>query len=208
MKRKIDRDEKLKDWIVDRLKKEGWSPDVIAGKLRLSPPSQLDGITISHEAIYAWLYEGEGHTSGYWQYLPTKRKRRRKRGSRKTQTKTTISGRMSIHARDEGINERMEVGHWESDSVIYRGSGKQRLSVQTERKARYTMIHRLPSGKARDTLEALRETVGSVPQDKIKTITFDNGGEGALHQTLTHEYNIQTYFCDPLPPTRKARWRT
>ena len=90
VKRKLDREEKLQEWVVERLKEDHWAPDVIAGKLRLTPPPQLDGVTISPESIYQWLYEGEGHTHGYWQYLPTKQKKRRRRGTRKTRKKATF----------------------------------------------------------------------------------------------------------------------
>jgi transposase, IS30 family len=117
---------------------------------------------------------------------------------------TTIPGRVSIHARDEGINERLTLGHWESDSVIYTGSGGQRLSVQTERKARFIQIHRLPSGSAQHTLDALRETICSVPQDLVKTITFDNGSEGVLHEQLGHDYFIKTFFCDTYASYQKG----
>ena len=204
VKRKLDREEKLQEWVVERLKEDHWAPDVIAGKLRLTPPPQLDGVTISPESIYQWLYEGEGHTHGYWQYLPTKQKKRRRRGTRKTRKKSNIPNRVSIHQRDGAIDERTTLGHWETDSVIYNKGIKQRLSVQTERKARFVLIHRLPSGSSQDTLDALRETVASVPQELIKSITFDNGSEGALHETLRHDYGIQTYFCDPYASWQKG----
>lgn len=203
--RKLDKDERLRDYVVGELVR-GRSPDVIAGRMRVTPPRHLRGSTISHEAIYAWLQmpEAQGHQLGYWRYLPSKRARRRKHGSRVKHNKTSIPERVSIHVRDPGIDDRLTIGHWESDSVIYPGSGGERLSVQTERKARYTTIHRLPSGNAQDTLDALRETVASMPQDLVKSITFDNGGEGARHQVLTHDYNIQTYFADPYKSWQKG----
>jgi len=203
VKRKLDKDERLREHVVSELRR-GQAPDVIAGRMKLAPSSRLRGRTISHEAIYTWLQYGEGHLLGYWRYLPTKRERRRRHGSRRSKAKTPIPDRVSIHARDEGAGMRLTTGHWETDSVIYPGSGGQRLSVQKERKARYVMIHRLPSGKARDTLDALRESVASVPQDLWKTITFDNGSEGAMHRTLTDEYGIDTYFCDPYASWQKG----
>jgi len=203
VKQKLDRDEALRDHVVSELKR-GRAPDTIAGRLKIASRQHLRGRTISHEAIYAWLQEGEGHTLGYWRLLPTKRGRRRRHGSRRNRAKTPIPGRVSIHARDEGISMRLATGHWETDSVIYPGSGGQRLSVQKERKARYVMIHRLPSGKARDTLDAIRESIASVPQDLVKTITFDNGSEGAMHRTLTDDYGIDTYFCDPYASWQKG----
>lgn len=204
VKRKLDHNEKLKEWVLDRLKNDHWAPDVIAGKLKLSPPPVLQGACISTESIYQWLYEGEGHERGYWQLLAHSRKQRRRRGTRKKQGRTSIPNRVSIHVRDESISERLQLGHWESDSVIYSKSSRERLSVQTERKARFVQIHRLPSGSSQDTLDALRETVSSVPQELMKSITFDNGSEGALHERLRHDYNIETYFCDPYSSWQKG----
>ncbi|NCS72476.1 MAG: IS30 family transposase [Candidatus Magasanikbacteria bacterium] len=203
VKRKLDTDEKLRLHVVCQLK-EGLSPDVIAGRLQEIAPVSLINASISHEAIYGWLYEGEGHALGYWKYLPGKRQRRRRHGTRKKHNKTNIPDRVSIHARDDGIDERITFGHWETDSIIYPGSGGQRLSVQIERKARLVRIHRLPSGNAQDTLDALRETICSVPQDLIKTITFDNGSEGVRHKTLTDDYDIWTYFADTYASWQKG----
>jgi len=33
---------------------------------------------------------------------------------------------------------------------------------------------------------------------------IDNGSEGALHETLRHDYGIQTYFCDPYASWQKG----
>ena len=35
-------------------------------RLKLEQPSELDGITVSHETIYYWLQNGEGNKKGYW----------------------------------------------------------------------------------------------------------------------------------------------
>lgn len=203
VRRKLDRNDRLCEWVVKHLK-EGFAPDVIAGRLRLAGSPELHGLTISHESIYQWLYEGEGHMRALWNHLPSAQPKRQHRGTRTKQTKSTIPGRVSIHTREEGINQRLTRGHWETDSVVYNKGVKQRLSVQTERKARYVLLHRLPSGTAQDTLDAIRESIASVPQDYWKSITFDNGSEGALHQNLSQDYGVQTFFCDPYSSWQKG----
>jgi len=203
VKRKLDKNDVLKDYVVNELK-QGFAPDVIAGRLKLISSPALQGETISHEAIYQWLYEGEGNEYGYWQNLPNRRRKRKKHGSRNRYKGNMIKDRVSIHERGEGIDDRIELGHWETDSVIYNGSGGEILSVQTERKARFLQMHRLPSKSAKDTLDALQETISSVPQDLIKTITFDNGSEGARHYILKQDYNIDTYFCDTYSSWQKG----
>jgi len=43
-----------------------------------------------------------------------------------------------------------------------------------------------------------------LPQDLWKTLTFDNGGEGATHATIRSTYGIKTYFCDPYASWQKG----
>jgi len=41
----------------------------------------------------------------------------------------------------------------------------------------------------------------------VKSITFDNGGEFALHQELTKTMKIPTYFCDAHASWQKGALR-
>ena len=180
------------------------APEIIAGRMKAEMPKILSGVYVSHEAIYQWLYEGEGHVLGLWRCLATRRKRRRGHGTRRSRKTLSIPERISIEQRGEEVSTRETFGHWESDSVIYTKAHGYRLSVQIERKARLVRIHRLPSGNAQDTLEALQDSIASVSQDCWKSITFDNGGEGALHTVLKHDYNLETFFCDSYSSWQKG----
>lgn len=200
-KRKLDLDEDLRRWVISELER-GQSPDVIAGRLTYDPPPHLKRKTISHEAIYQWIQKGEGRHLGLHHLLRLGRPRRQKHRSRKTR-KTHIPERISIHERPEGVEERKEMGHWESDSIVY-PKQQEKLSVQVERKARYVMVHRLSNGSAEETEQALIKSIESFPSPVWKTITFDNGGEGARHQRLKERFNLQTYFCDPYASYQKG----
>lgn len=199
--RKLDMDEDLQRHVISELE-QGQSPDVIAGRLRSDPLLQLTGKTISHEAIYQWIYEGEGRKLGLHHLLCSGRPRRQKHRSRKKR-KSHIPNRVSIHERPGSINERKEIGHWETDSMVF-SKQRERLSVQYERKARYVIIHRLSNGSAEETEQALHDSIQSFPQPMWKTITSDNGGEGATHGKLKEAFNLQTYFCDPYASWQKG----
>lgn len=199
--RKLDRDEPLRDHVIRELR-AGTSPDVIAGRLKTHPPLGLEGKTISHESIYAWIQVGEGWKLGLHHHLLSGRPRRQKHRSRKKR-KSHIPERIPIHERSEDINERKEVGHWETDSMVF-SKQRERLSVQYERKARYVIIHRLSNGTAAETEQALHDSIQSLPQDLWKTLTFDNGGEGANHTAIRRAYGIKTYFCDPYASWQKG----
>lgn len=198
---KLDTDLRLRTHVIEELTR-GQSPDVIAGHLKRTELKELKGSSVSHETIYHWIQEGEGRKEGLWRHLKYGRKKRRKHHARKHR-QTHIPERISIWERPKSVEERKEVGHWESDSMVFTGQ-KQRLSVQYERKAKYVAIHRLSNGSAEETERAITKSIESLPQPAWKTITFDNGGEGANHVRLKEAFNLQTYFCDPYASWQKG----
>ena len=200
-KRKLDLNDALRQFVIAELEREQ-SPDVIAGRLKTNPPPHLKDCTISHEAIYQWIYVGKGRYLGLHHHLLSGRPRRQKHHSRKKR-KSHIPERISIHERSKSVHDRTDVGHWETDSVVF-SKQRERLSVQYERKARYVIIHRLSNGTAAETEQALHDSIQSLPQDLWKTLTFDNGGEGANHTTIRRAYDIKTYFCDPYASWQKG----
>lgn len=196
-KQKLATDEQLHDYVKKKLR-AGWSPEQIDGRLKEQPPLALRGKRISYEAIYQYIYNGEGHWEGLYHYLRRKHWRRRKKGGRKPQT-SRIPERISIHERPEGVR----VGDWETDTVQFK---KQRagLSVQYGRFAMLARIHKVANKSAEETLAALRQTVESLPQDLFATMTYDNGTEGVGHTHLRDDYGIATYFCDPYASWQKG----
>jgi IS30 family transposase len=50
----------------------------------------------------------------------------------------------------------------------------------------------------------LHDSIQSLPQILWKTLTFDNGGEGATHTSIRSAYDIRTYFCDPYASWQKG----
>jgi len=50
---------KLREYVISKLKDDN-SPDQIAGRLENKSPSELEGMTISHESIYQYIYNGQG----------------------------------------------------------------------------------------------------------------------------------------------------
>ncbi len=197
-KRKILKSERLHEYIEEKLDL-GWSPEQIAGRLKEHPPSELKGLMISHEAIYQFVYDVEP-----WLFhkLRYKHPDRRKHYSRKSR-KIVIPGKVSIHERPEAINERLEIGHFESDTMSCKGK-KEALSVQYERAIQLVRIHKVKGFSAIETKEALSQTILSLPDNFAKSITFDNGTEGAKHNEIKKEYNIRTYFCDTYAAWQKG----
>ena len=57
---------------------------------------------------------------------------------------------------------------------------------------------------APETKEALKQTLWSLPERFVKSITFDNGSENAKHMEIRNRYQLKTYFCDPYSSWQKG----
>jgi len=192
--RKLDKLENkaLKKYIIKKLK-ASWSPEQIAGRLKEHPPKEVQNCKdkiISHESIYDWIYNGD--KQWLYKYLRRKQNERKPHYSRKKRGLYGIlKDRVSIHHRPKEIDKKEDFGHWETDSVIFKG--RSILSVQYERYSSLVKIHKCEDKSAIRSEEALRDTLESLPKEMFLTMTRDNGSENALH----HKTKIDSYFCDP-----------
>ncbi|PSK86305.1 helix-turn-helix protein [Limimaricola soesokkakensis] len=75
--RKLIRHPQLRDQVVDRIK-DGWTPEQIAGRMRI----ERAPLRVCQETIYRYIYAKEGMHEELWWYLPTHRKARRPKASR------------------------------------------------------------------------------------------------------------------------------
>lgn len=201
-RKKLERDPVLRAHVVAELR-EDLSPEQIAGRLREQPArTPLAGKRICAETIYQYIYAGEGRFAYLYPHLRRGRHRRRRQRAR-TPKKVIIPARMSIHERPEEVTAKVRLGHWESDTAVCRKQ-QSALSVQYERKIQLLRLHKVADRSAEETTAALHDTVASLPQDLFRTMTFDNGGEGAGHVELRHAYGMATYFCDAYASWQKG----
>jgi transposase, IS30 family len=183
------KNQKVFSRVIDRLR-DGWSPEQIAGRLRLEFPKDKTW-RICHETIYAFIYSVKQKDKAYWEYLRRKQKRRRARGGRKAQ-RIRIPDRVSIHERPKEVEERKVVGHWEGDSVV----GKRKvngLHTEYERFASITKIAKLKRVNSNETLKAMKNIFDPLPKHLKRSTTLDNGREMVKH----NQVGIKTYFADP-----------
>lgn len=193
-KRKLETDWRLHDWVEARLK-EGWSPELAAGRLKDLPPKELGGASVSHEQIYDYIYNGPGRFEGWYRFLENKRPKRRKRHGRSPRRKALIPERISISERPEVIGTRERYGDWESDLALHPRSCA--LSVQYERKAQLTRLHRVLNKTAEANDRAIRETLEPLPPGLRQSLTFDNGLENVCHSSIRDDLLLPTFFCHP-----------
>lgn len=200
-KGKLEKYPKLKEYVETKLK-DDWSPEQITG--RLNGLDVLDGLTISHESIYYYIYEKSEKYKKLYRHLRTNRAKRFKWGKRKSK-EISIKDRVSIQDRPLMIQNKERYGDWESDTVEFKriANGKY-LSVQYERKSQLVRIQKLNNKGADETLKAIIKTGNSLHPKIFKSITFDNGLEGSKHYLAKDLFEIETYFCDPFKSWQKG----
>lgn len=173
---------------VEQMLKRGWSPELIAGRIKTH---RRDLPSISHEAIYQWVYECHRDLIGYLAHAHPRRRRRWKTSARKTR----IPDRQSIQGRPAAINQRLEPGHWETDLIV--GPGKAALQVNVERQSRYARMAKIKDKSAQSSRISLERTLSPLPASLCRSITYDNGSENAQHFMLKKTLGVTSWFCEP-----------
>ena len=167
----------------------GWSPELIAGRLAIDHPK----FSISHEAIYQWVYQDATHLI---LSLVRAHRKRKHRGYSRKHKKSHIPERISITKRPKTVLKRLHFGHWETDTISCRKS-YQAVQVTVERKARYTKMAKLKTKSARAMSIALTRRLSRYPKKLRLSVTYDNGPENAEHMRTNKILGTSSYFCEP-----------
>ena len=173
--------------------RELWTPEEIAGRLKIDHPEE----SIHHETIYRYIYNSK-KTRGMklWQYLKYHRKKRMRKLGRKVQ-RSKIKDVIRIDERDKSILLRTEVGHWETDNMGGKNRDISAFCGTVERKTRYTILDVLENRKATTKTESLVSDLEAFPHQFVETITTDNGSENSDHKQWKNKINTKVYFCNP-----------
>lgn len=173
---------------VERLLYLGWSPELIAGRLK----KRADLPPISHESIYQWIYEHAPHLIAC---LVRSHPQRWPKGKRARGRSRSIPYRVSINQRPKEVESRTEPGHWETDLLI--GKGSSALQVLVERKTRFTRIKKIHSKTSVASRIALESLLQPLPTPLRESITYDNGPENTEHYLINRKLGTSSYFCEP-----------
>lgn len=193
------------------------TPRQIAGRLRLEATDatvvtmthspDAGGRTVSHEAIYRWIYahpKGELKKQGI--LLRSKRTARKPRRDLGQRTESRIVGMVSIDDRPDDAALRVP-GAWEGDLIIGKAN-KSAAATLVERNSRFVIILGLPDGKqSQGIADVLIDRVNDMPRHLRGSLTWDQGTEMANHAKLTMPpiYPSTSHTHDPRgngPPTR------
>ncbi|WP_341791447.1 IS30 family transposase [Rickettsia endosymbiont of Gonocerus acuteangulatus] len=127
---KIEKNPMLLDYIKNAMIRKKWSPDAIAGKLKLDKNTAL---CISTESIYRFVYTSAVAAKlKLYSYLPSKRYKRQERGKRRQ--RIIIPQRISIHQRDAIATKKVEVGNFEADLTFHKGNQSMNIGALVDNK--------------------------------------------------------------------------
>jgi len=163
----LDRDFELEDFVRTQLCCHYWTPEQIAGFLT---HRQKTLSSVSHETIYAWIYQKTQRDEKLWKFLPRHKARRGLRKS-KGAGQTRIPERVSIRERPKIGKKRKVFGHWEADLMSFKKNSQYSL-VLRERKSMLTLSALLSSKSSVHTATAIIDLLKKVPPEARKTITY------------------------------------
>jgi len=181
---KIGKDRRLEQYIRTKITKERFSPDAVIGEIKAKGLC-FEGMICTktlYNYIEAGIFFGISHKD-LWE------KHKHKKRPYKTVVRVTTKNRRcrSIEDRPKEVNDRLEYGNWEGDTVKGCKGSKAGLLTLTERKTRQQVIIKIDQAThqaVQDAFDRLEKKLGDKFKVKFKSITFDNGSEFLNWQSL------------------------
>jgi IS30 family transposase len=189
------KNETVRTYVVEQLK-ENWSPEQIAGSI-----AAAKGETISHEAIYQYIYAQVHRGGNGWikpgkedlrPYLARRHKKRAKKGQRKGERIFRPKG-VPIDERPKIVDLRSRIGDWEGDSIESRDHAPG-LNSLVDRKSGLLLLSKLSAKTAKATREVVSKRLANLPSH---TLTVDNGPENQEWRETEEATNARVYFAHP-----------
>ena len=190
----------IRTYVTQKLKHDHWSPEQIAGIL----PQRHPEASISHEAIYQYIY-AQYTRGGYGvlvgdedlrRYLKRRHRVRKRKHVPFAVEKGAVKDRVLIDERPRAVDQRIEPGHWEGDSIVSKKSTVG-LNTLVERVSGLVKMTRVPDSTSAHTTDAVTRRLHHVQKVLRKTLTVDNGHENAGHKDITRALGMRVYFAHP-----------
>jgi transposase, IS30 family len=191
--------------MVQQLLDRRWSPEQISHELRCRFPDQPERHLVP-ETIYQAIYvQGRGGLRReLHRALRTGRAMRRPRRGAMALPTGKIPGMVMISQRPAEVADRAVPGHWEGDLIVG-ASHNSVIGTLVERSTRYLMLLHLPDGgNAIAVRDALIATLGTLPAQLRRSLTWDQGKELARHREFSLATDVAVYFCDPHSPWQRG----
>jgi transposase, IS30 family len=185
------------------------SPEQIMRRLREDFPDDPE-MWVSHETIYQSLFvQGRGAlrrelTSCLRTGRALRRPRRQAAGTRAARTRR-IPGMVNISERPPEVADRAVPGHWEGDLILGSVASGSAIGTLVERATRYVLLLHLPDNHtALAVQEAMVAKMSELPDQLLRTLTWDQGIEMTNHARIAAATGLDIYFCDPHSPWQRG----
>lgn len=173
---------------VELLLRQEWSPEQIAGRLKLEQQP-----TVSHECIYLYVYADKRRGGTLHRHLRSQKKQRKRYSGyiRRGQ----IPNRTSIDKRPQIVASKSRFGDWEADTIVGARHKGGILSV-VERKSKLTRLRKLATKGATEMKDNAIVLLAPLAA-RVHTITVDNGKEFCEHELIAAGLQARLYFAHP-----------
>ncbi len=173
---------------VERLLRQDWSPEQIAGRLKMEKQP-----TVSHECIYLYVYADKRRGGTLHRHLRSQKKQRKRYGG--SIRRGQIPNRTSIDKRPKIVARKGRFGDWEADTIVG-ARHKGGILSAVERKSKLTRLRKLASKGAAELKDNSVELLGPLAA-QVHTITVDNGKEFCEHEQIAAALHARIYFAHP-----------
>jgi len=164
----------------------GWSPEIIVGRWR-----RVQGIPlVCVETLYRFIYWAKTDPANpLYEYLKQAHHKRRKSHGSRTPA-GCLGPRRFIEERPVEANQRLEIGHWETDT--FQCAHRRGINILADRKSRFIVLSLLLARTAAETTRVLIQRLLMLP---VASLTADNGSEFAGHEEVSRILRIPVFFC-------------
>ena len=172
--------------ILSRLE-EYWSPDQIIHRDRLE---------ISVKSVYNWFHalprDRQLKLRPYFRHGG----KHRPPGAAASSQFYRHRKKRSIDDRPEEANLRLEIGHFEGDTILGK-EHKGRIATLVDRNSRYLFAAYMPNGTKEAFATACNQLLAQVKSEHLHTLTLDNGTEMNDFEKIEADSGVTVYFAYP-----------
>lgn len=187
-------DEPTRKALVAEKLEEFWSPEQVAGRLRVTGSP----LCVSYTTIYRAIWSGQ---------LKVSKKCLRRKGHKASphneETRGRLHGHKTIHDRPRAADTRSQYGHWEGDTM-QGARGKGAVATFVDRRSSFLVAQLLPNRKATVLTHAQCAAFASFPPSLLRSFTVDNGNEFFDYQNVERQLGTREFFADPGCPGQRG----
>lgn len=198
----------LKQFIEDKILKEKWSPEEVAGYIKVNDIKFE--IQPSFQLIYYWIEKGKINIKPT--DLVHKAKLEKKEKKEEIQ-KLPKHKEKSIHKRPKVIDENKEFGHWELDCVEGSKDSKKTYMTILERLTKKYIVIEMKehtNESIKEAIDSLEIKYGERFSKIFKSMTTDNGHEFLNYDKIEiscldkNKRRTEVYYTDPYSSWQKG----